>query len=491
MKEEIRAQWIDEYVRGTASAETVRLLDEALCCDAAFRRYFLEYVNLDSELSAIAQGHALETSMPEALVCTKRRASHFRRWIVAAAAVLCAGVGVELVFPTFFNPPFARVVVWAGPDLGIGSTVRNQRLRFELGSIEFLTSSGARVVVEAPAEIQFESAQRLRLFRGKVTADCPVSAHGFTILTPEGRATDLGTQFGVDVPEAGAAEIHVFQGEVLAQPNGAVRMDSLTTGSATALAGGRSHARDLRSASFVRSEELPRLAAALAAGQRSRSDAMWRRIQLDASLVASFDFEAPVAEDGLFRVAQGRWPGSRAPEFVSAGDHLKTDAGGDREYPQLTMAAWVRIDRMGDPYQSLYHTNGWSSESNGQVHWMLTRESRMRLALRGNTLADGSRESEGFPDSISPVLSERGRWMHLATVYDSEARTVRFYINGEFDSETRQQIAWPARLGPAQIGNWNRSDRCLSGRVDELLLFGRAFNDTEIAELYGAGNPYR
>jgi hypothetical protein len=114
----------------------------------------------------------------------------------------------------------------------------------------------------------------------------------------------------------------------------------------------------------------------------------------------------------------------------------------------------------------------------------------MRLALRGNSLAPGSSEQHGFPDSNTSVLPQRGRWMHLATVYDSEARSVRFYLNGQFDKETLQKIAHPARLGPAQIGNWNRQDRKLSGRMDEFLLLGRALSDSEIRELYLSGNPY-
>jgi hypothetical protein len=122
---------------------------------------------------------------------------------------------------------------------------------------------------------------------------------------------------------------------------------------------------------------------------------------------------------------------------------------------------------------------------------MVTRHATMRLALRGNTLAAGSDETEGYPDSRTQVLPELGRWVHLATVYDANTRTVRFYHNGRFDKETRQAIAHPARLGPARIGNWDRQDRKLSGRVDELLLLGRALSDAEIRALFEAGNPYR
>jgi hypothetical protein len=122
---------------------------------------------------------------------------------------------------------------------------------------------------------------------------------------------------------------------------------------------------------------------------------------------------------------------------------------------------------------------------------MVTKLTTMRLALFANTLTQGSDETNGFPDSRTSVLPEQGRWVHLAAVYDSVAKTVRFYFNGQFDKETHQAIAHPARLGPAQIGNWDQQDRKLSGRVDELLLLGRTMSDEEVRALYEAGNPYR
>jgi hypothetical protein len=310
------------------------------------------------------------------------------------------------------------------------------------------------------------------------------------VLTPNGNAVDLGTRFGVDVPESGDAEVHVFQGEVIAQATGAQAKKSLRTGEALAMHNGVNALRELRSAAFIQPDEMPQLSAGLAWGQRARAQASLRALKAEPALIALMDFTDNTTLPGVFRMSQGRWPGSRAPEFVHEGDHLKLDVGGERLWPQLTLAAWVRLDQLGSPYQSLYHTDGWQNETPGQVHWMLTKDSRMRLALRGNSLAPGSTEQDGFPDSSTSGLPQRGRWVHLATVYDADARSVRFYLNGQFDKETLQEVAHPARLGPAQIGNWNRQDRKLSGRMDEFLLLGRALNDGEIRELYLSGNPY-
>lgn len=475
---------LDAYLDGTLSAEARAELNARLKHDAAARRDFVELLNLDSALEALAAGEIVEATPPQ-----KRRVLTLPpRWLAAAAGLALLGLGTWVWQTT--RPAHATVAEAAGvAGLVEGDRVRGGWHRLEAGTLALVSARGARLVLEAPAEFRFESAQRLRLKRGRLAADVPPAAHGFTVVTPTGEAIDLGTRFGIDVPASGNAEIHVFQGEVIAKPKDAGGEHSLRGGDALALQGGA--ARELRSAAFIQPDEMPGLRAGLAAGQRARAEQALAELRRDPALIALLDFEGDTPQEGRFRVVQGRWPGSRAPEFTELGDHLKLDAGGDRDWPQLTLAAWVRLDRLGAPYQSLLHTDGWEASKPGQVHWMVTRHTTMRLALRGNTLAAGSDETEGSPDSRTPVLPGLGRWLHLATVYDAGTGTVRFYLNGRFDKETRQEVAHPARLGPARIGNWDRQDRKLSGRVDELLLLGRALTDAEIRALFEAGNPYR
>ncbi|MGV3658687.1 MAG: LamG-like jellyroll fold domain-containing protein [Prosthecobacter sp.] len=492
---------IDAYLDGSISAPQMAELNALLRADADARREFAEVLNVDSALAAMAAGWTAEHEETEVGKASARsmawrwgpRAAP--RWIAAAA---CVGflIGGALLQWEDSRRVFARVEKAVGVvSLGLaeGAALRHEPQQIKAGTVSLVSARGARIVIEAPAEFWFESAQRLHMKRGRLSADVPPAAKGFTVITPTGDAVDLGTRFGVDVPASGAAEVHVFQGEVITKASGEEGRQSLRTGDAVSFDAGASTARELRSAAFIQAEEMHELSAGLAAGQRARADAALERLRRDPALIALLDFEKDedTALPGVYRRVQGRWPGSHAPEFVSVGDHLKLDVGGGRDWPQLTLAAWVRIDRLGAPYQSLLHTDGWSQNNPGQVHWMINRDTTMRLALIGNTLAPGSDERDGHPDSRRPVLPEQGRWVHLATVYDAAHRTVRFYFNGQLDKETRLTLAHPARLGPAQVGNWNQKDRKLSGRVDELLLLGRAMSDADIGELYRAGVPYR
>jgi hypothetical protein len=475
---------VQRYMDGTIRGEELARLNAALLSDAEARRWFSELLNVDSALAAAAAGwEPRSETKPKVLAFPPAS-----RWLAAAAAVVLLAAGA---WWWQSQRAFATVVRDAGvEELANGVRLRGEPHQLKAGTVELVTARGARVVIEAPAEFRFESAQRLRMMRGRLAADVPPPAKGFTVITPSGDAVDLGTRFGVDVPVEGAAEIHVFQGQVIAKASGEQRKQNLHGGDAVTMQGGASATRELRSSAFIQPDEVSGLTAGLAAGQRIRSEAALAVLKRDPSLIALLDFESDVPQPGVFRMVQGRWPGSHAPEFVNVGDHLNLDVGGGREWPQLTLAAWVRLDRLGAPYQSLLHTDGWDKSNPGQVHWMVTKHATMRLALFGNQLAPGAVERENYPDSVTSVLPEQGRWMHLATVYDAGAGTTRFYLNGRFDSETRLKTSHPAKLGPAQIGNWDRQDRKLSGRIDEFVILGRSMSDEEVHALYEAGNPY-
>jgi hypothetical protein len=411
-------------------------------------------------------------------------------WLATAACLAIAIAGWQL-----WSRPYATVTTGIGTaGLATGRSVRSEPHELTAGVLELETRRGAQLVIEAPAAFRFESPQRLRLTRGRIAADVPARAKGFTVVTPTGEAIDLGTRFAVDVPASGAAEVHVFAGEVVAQA-GAHAPRNLHDGEAFSLAANTT--RELRTAAFIRGGEVAELAAAVAAGQERAARKALERLHADPALIAVVDVAGddsaggPSGSTGQYRLVQGRWPGSRAADFTHVGDHLPLDVGGAADWTQLTVATWVRLDRLGEPYQSLYHTDGWNRQNPGQVHWMIVDSGVMRLALPGWTLTADAIERHGHPESRTSVLGTEGRWMHLAFVYDSAARTVRFYVDGRPDGVTMLAEAPPARLGPARVGNWNGHDRKLSGRIDELVFVGRALGPEEIEDLFQAGVPYR
>jgi len=491
-------QTVQRYVEGSATADEMAQLNEQLRNDPEARERFIALMNLDSGLSALVAGVTSRESADAAdsrsrvnsVVPPPRRKTP----LLAMLTTLLMASVLVMVGAGFWNAPgetFATVVSATGVlELSEHAQLTQEWYEIAEGTVELQTVRGVRVVIEAPARFRFESAQRFQLSRGRLAADVPETGKKFTVVTPSGEAVDLGTKFGVDVPLQGEAEVHVFQGEVIAQSSqGGYRMN-LLDGDAYRLQAGAGASRELRSAAFIRPDEVASLHAALRAGQPTNSGRALQKLRNDPALIALLDFEGNEQIPGVFNMVQGRWPGSRAPEFMNVGDHMKLNVGQNREFPQLTIAAWVRLDRFGDLYQSLLHTDGWDMNQ-GQVHWMVTDNRTMRLALARNQISPGQIGDKTYSDSSLPMSGGEHRWVHLAAVYDSEKKFARFYLDGEFTNEAPQDVAYPARLGPAQIGNWNSEDRKLSGRIDELILLARTMDDAEVRSLYDAGNPYK
>lgn len=493
-------RWLIETLLDAASRDSsadtdgliARLEDDAEALDYLLDRAVL-HAGLRQSLRRRSLAEWAVAQAPQATPSTMAP----RRWrpilsSVAAAFLLI----VALASSQLWGLPCATVTMGIGTTgLATGQTVGREPHELPVGVLELRTHPGALIVIEAPASFRFESPQRLHLMKGRIAADVPQRARGFTVVTPSGEAIDLGTRFAVDVPPSGAAEVHVFDGEVVTRA-GDHAATSLRNGEAVSLATNAS--RELRTAAFIRGDEVAELAAAFAAGQEHRSHEAMRRLREDPSLIAVVDFEAgpPTIDDrsdpaGQYRLLQGRWPGSRAADFTDVGDHLPLAVGGAVDWPQLTVTSWVRLDRLGEPFHSLYHTDGWTKQNPGQVHWMIIDSGVMRLAMPGWKLAAGATERHGHPESRTSVIGTEGRWIHLAFVYDTVTQTVRFYVDGRPDGVTMLEKAPPARLGPARVGNWNNHDRKLSGRIDELVFVGRALTADEIRDLSEAGGPYR
>jgi hypothetical protein len=229
--------------------------------------------------------------------------------------------------------------------------------------------------------------------------------------------------------------------------------------------------------------------------QPDRARAAVAALHSDHDLISLVDFaDARLLTAAL---APGRWKGSLAADFQAPEHHVSLTVDAERTWSQVTLATWVRLDRSALAFRALVHVDGWEAEKTGQVHWMLTDAGTVRLSILGNhveTLSPaGKRPLRDYADADSlPIPStEDGRWVHLATVYDANERTIRFYVDGRPHGHAVVPTAHPAGLGPSRLGNWDADNRVLGGRMDEFLILGRALSERQIQDLYQAGNPYR
>jgi hypothetical protein len=81
------------------------------------------------------------------------------------------------------------------------------------GTIEIEFNSGARAVLEGPAEFVCKSDNMISLSYGRLYSRVPRHATGFTVLARDARIVDLGTEFGVQANVDGTLELHVTDGK--------------------------------------------------------------------------------------------------------------------------------------------------------------------------------------------------------------------------------------------------------------------------------------
>jgi hypothetical protein len=390
--------------------------------------------------------------------------------------------------------------------LRVGGPLEPGRLRLESGLAQVVFYSGARVIMEGPAELQLISPTEAVCPAGRLLAEVPEPAHGFRLATTQLSVVDLGTSFGIDAT-AGRTEVHVFTGTVEFFAGKAAKQ-SLNEGRAAVVQGsGPPRFIAANQAVFGSLFELQKRSSA---AQSVRYD-QWRvwsaRLNRDPSLVVHLDLEtlgdsdwtlSNASEDngsvpqatlvGCQR-AEGRWPEKQALEFQSVNDRVRLAVPG--QFESLTLSAWVRIKGLDRQFNSLFMCDGFEP---GTVHWLIRNDGVLSLGLKGP--GPGSFQIMASPPVLT--LDKFGMWTHLAVVLDGATGQSVHYVNGSPVAQHHLKFGPPYRVGPAELGNWNAQSgpnpapsliRNLSASLDEFELFSRALTDAEIHGLYMEGKP--
>jgi len=230
---------------GELAPDQATRLEELVIASAEARRFVLQYLQLHGELLWDQGGGAgtqrrwtlaLDEEFRRAVPSDPRhglsRPARWVAWAVAASgAVVLLGWLVLAGRPVVregLGGPVARVAaaVWGEPACGmtalpVGSELfEGQQVQLATGLAEVHFANGARVILEGPARFDLVSRGRLFLHEGRLAAQVPVQAAGFTVGVAGALVIDRGTEFGVLVEPQGPFEVHVLAGCVDLQPEG-------------------------------------------------------------------------------------------------------------------------------------------------------------------------------------------------------------------------------------------------------------------------------
>jgi ferric-dicitrate binding protein FerR (iron transport regulator) len=91
---------------------------------------------------------------------------------------------------------------------------KGQRIEIASGVAEVTFDSGARVVLQGPASLEFNSAWEATLHSGILKASVPPEATGFRVSASAVDVVDLGTEFTMIADASGATDVLVLKGAV-------------------------------------------------------------------------------------------------------------------------------------------------------------------------------------------------------------------------------------------------------------------------------------
>lgn len=233
-------------VDGTLDTGSRQQLQHRLRADAALRRDCRELLQIHA-LLRWRSGQVASAGTVQAVRMPAPR-STFRRWAMAAAALLLVGLGLGAwqvatrASPGVLVQVLAADGVEADQTLTVTRSVRLERLTVRTGLVRLALPEEVTVDIIAPATVAFLTPMHLQVYGGQVTAEVGERGHGFRIDTPTAQVVDLGTRFGVAVDAQGHSDVVVFKGtvEVRSAQAGADEVPlRLTGGEAMRMAAGR------------------------------------------------------------------------------------------------------------------------------------------------------------------------------------------------------------------------------------------------------------
>lgn len=528
----MNAEFLEAYLANELDEHGRRRVEDALRRDAELRECFLHQVQLDSALHYLlpVDGSATTDSFESAVmarlqsegadegrkfaksvlteIVEEREEINPLRWpdlvkagLISAAASIALMFGLQEII--FSQHPFGHRVSQdrlAGPDyvarvelsddlIWSQETARTVRedgwltsglIEIESGDALIAFNSGATATVEGPAALSIESSNRIFLNKGKLTADVPPPASGFTVNTPRLNAVDIGTRFGIDVDAEGNSELHVMEGEVEA---------SRTSGNSVTVLVREGLA--LRADDRTRSELSPVPYAGeqfvLQIGSLG-SPAALLRYSFDESVGAVIEDTGTTKKFDVPLVAEGELDNSprRAAGFIGGG--LVFQPGSKLEIPlsrefrlenHHTVSFWMKIPpKLGS--RSGHEILEYGRDGTG---WRVSCDQGSSRGARGALRVEFD---DGFVVGSTDLAD--GNWHHIAYRFIGGENAnisshVHLFVDGrpETISDFEPGAINDGRAGSLKLGG--DEARGLDGWIDELHFFNEAIPTPAIQSL--------
>lgn len=371
---------------------------------------------------------------------------------------------------------------------------------FDEGNLELHYASGAKVILQSPAQFRLISSKHLFLEKGRINVHCPTQqSRGFIVETPSSLAKDLGTEFAVEVAadKIKQDEFHVFTGKVSLRPKLSPFQLSLSQGEATRLDHATSTPAgiDVDLKRFIRSLDSPSPAYRELVLKHHPSVYYEMSDQGDGRTLYN-----QIEDQYHAKVVQSRHPNNHWAPGFNGGTSLHLDGMVSRtyavvpDYPkapgnQLTVTAWIYAESRpcwGSIAKNWGHKD--DPRSRGQFHFGLYQFS-------GNLEASINDQSDREVFAIESKPLPLHQWHHVALVVDEQHLSL--YRNGELVAQSECQgingnpeikpLAIGTKLGDHSLKPAVNNNSFWDGRIDHLAIFHKSLTPEEIEQMHATG----
>ncbi len=134
-----------------------------------------------------------------------------------------------------------------------------------------------------------------------------------------------------------------------------------------------------------------------------------------------------------------------------------------------TLAVWVRPEKNPDQIVALLNTDGWQRSAchlqffDGLAQFSVADVMEIRSAARPG--------------------HQYGEWQLITATYDSAAKTAALYVNGRLERKVILERSVPLDFRNFSIGAWNRGERSYLGLMDDLRIYDKVLDKSDIAAL--------
>ena len=521
-------QLIADYFSNQLKRKHETELNQLLRNDPAARSYFRTYATMHEQL---VDG---EENIGDLLdFCSKKSEQTEPKYslcknpclLIGAAAILmlCTYLVLHIdsstneatSFSTTNNKPLAVIIDQSEDMIELKREVwKQETFEFQTGGIHLRFNEAVDFIFEGPGSFEILGPKSVKVHQGKTrTIVFNESGHEFSIITPEAKYVDLGTEFCLNISNNAKDKLDVQVGEIeifdlqtnqslakIQQSNNLTNASSsnweesyFNSDSLISQPGDMGFLRWKKRMSHYAAQDdvlacfdfTVRQPESLSRETRQHVPNEWKSATGDMksnrfliSNPARQEFTHGVLHHCAWSV--GRWPNKQSLLFHHPESHVSLELKQNQK--EFSLNSWIKTNRMVNSLNAFLSTKHWNKSGLFRIEF--ERFGKLQTYFWG----------EPYRSTFYNSFNSEWQMLSLVIQLDENGYHANTFINAvSCISRKLNHLPFVGKTG-LYLGNGysikkNRFHQNFGGLIDELVLWNRALSGTEITQLYEQGIP--